>query len=286
MENSIIIMVVHELYFGKTNKSEFENEAVYIIPRSADPYDYALISHFREKELLKNGLKKNIKFYGYKPILETVESKVKEFFQNRILKRFNKNFGNRRFYRLGSLFGIVACFFFVFSGFIDDFLLDPLFLFIIGQSVYREIKDRKHLNEINKHIEDIEFIENPVLTAIYENFKDIDKEDYTAPNWEKIFQSVPQKELLSLLHSLSEFLNYSNSRSWNRKLTYLETDLGNQTFYNKMKTKVKLWYYNQKKDQHAFEIRNRKRLKPGYYEIYEQLLEALEHLKMSNFHPL
>ncbi|MFC1851883.1 hypothetical protein ACFL27_16955 [candidate division CSSED10-310 bacterium] len=267
-------MAVHEIKLGVSEKSSLEDSIVYVVPRSPDPYDYALISPLREKDLLRKGIEGPLEFQGYAPILEKVEAKVKEFLHNKIMKRYRRNLAVRRVFRWGSALGILSCFLFFFSGFFDDMLCDPLFLFIIGYTFYREYREQRNLEYIQSKIDSIKFVENPLLTAIYNNFKNLETPDYRALEWSSVQSEMKSHQVDQTFAAITEYLGYKDKKRWQSRVNYLTAPNVENNYFTHMLLKLISQFYQRKLAKYYDDIKHRKRLKAGYYDIYEHLLES------------
>lgn len=263
-------MAIHQLSLGtKTNRWD-NYSIIFIIPRSARVDDFAIISPWSERQLFKKGFPDSLEIYGYKPVLEKIEQRIKEFLKNKVLERHSKNYNLRRFMRWGSAAGIVACFFFVFSGFFDDILFDPFFATVFGYTIFREYEEKKSLNQWNKRIDTLKVKESAILSALFHNFTQLDSDDYVAIDWEKTVRKEPLDIILSLRTALSTFLGF-------RHFSDEEKDSGTMGFFSiSIARSFRLFVVRQFALTRSERARKELKIGPGYFEIYKGFLEYLQ----------
>jgi hypothetical protein len=266
-------MTAHEIQLNNPGRTGLANYRLYVLPRSADPFDYALVSPVTEKELLSRGLDGPLEIHGYQPILEKVGSKVKEYLHTRIMKARDSNFRSRRVLRWGSAAGIVSCLTFVFSGFIDDLLLDPVFLSTIVFTFYSEFQEKRKLNQVRQKIENISFVCNPLLSALFESFSRLPDGDLPPVDWSEIISGMPAEEVQTLFGVIADFTGFRRRKDWETKKRHAERDATSPGLTGYI---ARIWsrYYQGKLDDHREMLKHRRRLSSGYAEMYEYLLEA------------
>ncbi|MBN2056844.1 hypothetical protein JW905_18095 [bacterium] len=264
-------MSFHEIQM-KSGRDRNQNR-VYIIPRSKDPTDVAIITTMDEEELLRRGIKGEIVFHSFEPSRAEMETRVKEFLKARFRQVLKDNRDHYRKLKLALLIPPVLALLFIFSGFFDDILIDlavvAFFLFLHRA----ELRERSNINRIEASIQALTVQENPLLTAIYASFQELDGDAFELPDLDTIKEQMPDSDIADTLEAIGSFLHMGRIRTLQRQLAQLDTAYSYANGVRRMGLyllrTVRTWQLRAEQKR----IRTSIGFRPGFRDVYEILLE-------------
>ncbi len=257
----------------KEKREEKEEGTVYAVPKSADPGDYGLISKMDEKEILRRGLKGEIKVYSYDQVRSDVEENLKRFLTENFEEVYSKNKDRYKTFKY-SLIGVpIFAFLFLFTGFFDDIVLNALAvgLFFFIHRLHKT--EKSHIQGIKKRINRLQVENNPLLTEVFKSFQTLDADVPALPDMAAVREKMEPVEILKTLAAIVDYFKLNEIRKINRDLFSLNYFIQHNQGPKAWIARLVRRYRNYQLKAAEERLKTKTNLDEGYKEIYEYLLK-------------
>jgi len=248
------------------------DQHVFIIPRSADPLDYGVITTLDDDELLRRGLKGEINFHGFGPDTQAAEREIKQYLRGLIRTKLGYRNRKRKRIKLGLLpvWLLLVITPLIGDGFLVGVIMVALLLF------FHKAQQQELLNQqrIAVRIDQVRIQENPLLSAAFASFRSLDTAAGTEPHLVDFSRSatdMKQDERALTVEVIRRYLDLHGAGPLQRAIRRADRDVQYAQGVGAVVTRIRRAYLRLKVSVGGGDPG--RTLEPASLAIYEDLLD-------------
>jgi hypothetical protein len=248
------------------------DQHVFVLPRSADPGDYGVITTLDDDELLRRGLRGQIRFHGFKAALESSEREVKRFFRELLKRRVGRRNQRRRWLR--SAFLPLLLLILLAPPLGDEVLFGAGMIVVVALMHRAQQREHAHRLRVVERLDRVEVRENPLLTAIHESLASLDGSEYRLVDFEAATRGMDPEEVDVTVEAIRRYLALAGAGPIGRRIERLSARIAGRPGVRSLLTRAVRLLQRARLAIHGGRVQGG--LEPAYYTVYEDVLLKAE----------